>query len=103
MEDCKIVHIYKCNFTKDMCRELQKVHERANSCNELCFTRKLYQSNLQGGQDLQSYMRTVLKMVECLHSIGEDINDFHVAALLLSGLLDLYKTLITALDARSDD
>ena len=41
-------------------------------------------------------------MVEHLHGIGKDVNDFYVA-LLLSGLPDSYETLITALDARPDD
>ena len=38
-----------------------------------------------------------------MYGIGDDINDFHVAALLLSGLPDSYETLATALDARQDD
>jgi Reverse transcriptase (RNA-dependent DNA polymerase)/gag-polypeptide of LTR copia-type/Integrase core domain/GAG-pre-integrase domain len=103
IEDCQIVHIYKCNHAKEMWEELQKVHERANLCNKLYLTRKLYQSKLKDGQDMQNYIRSVLEMVERLHGIGEDINDFHVAALLLSGLPDSYETLITALDARPDD
>jgi hypothetical protein len=44
-----------------------------------------------------------LETVERLHGIGEEISDFHVAALLLSGLPDSYETLVTALDARPDD
>jgi len=42
-------------------------------------------------------------MVENLHGIGEEIHEFHVAALLLSGLPDCYENLVTALDARPDD
>jgi hypothetical protein len=51
---------------------------------------------------MQDYIRSVLELVERLHGIGEDIPDFHVAALLLSGLPDYYETLVTALDARPD-
>ena len=38
-----------------------------------------------------------------MRGIGEDIPDFHVAALLLSGLPESYENLVTALDARPDD
>ena len=61
--------------------------------------RKLYQSKLKEGQDMQEYIRSVLEIVDRLHGFGENIDDFHVAALLLSGLPNCYKTLVTALDA----
>ena len=51
---------------------------------------------------MQNYIKSILEMVERLRGIGEDFNDFHVAA-LLSGLADSYETFITALDARPDD
>ena len=103
IDDGQIVHIYKCETANEMWRELQKVHERANLCNKLYLIRKLYQSKLKDDQDIQDYIRSVLELVERLHGIGENIPDFHVAALLLSGLPDSYETLVTALDARPDD
>ena len=54
-------------------------------------------------QDMQNYIRSTLEIVERLRGIGEQIPDFHIAALLLSGLPDSYETLVTALDARPDD
>ena len=86
-----------------MWEELQKVYERVNLCNKLYLVRKLYQSKLQDSQDMQSYVRSILEMVERLQGIGEDINDFCVAAVLLISLSDSYETLITALDARPND
>jgi hypothetical protein len=103
VDDSQIVHIYKCESAKEMWEELQKVHERANLCNKLYLMRKLYQTKLKEDQDMQDYIRSVLETVERLHGIGEEISDFHVAALLLSGLPDSYETLVTALDARPDD
>ena len=64
--DIQIVHIYTCNFRKDMPEELQKVHKRADLCNKLYLTRKLYQSKLQDDQDMQSYIGSILEMVEHL-------------------------------------
>ena len=52
---------------------------------------------------MQEYIRSVIEIVDRLHGIGENIDDFHVAALLLSGLPDYYETLVTALDARDAD
>ncbi len=103
VDDSQIVHICKCDTAHEMWSELRKVHERVNLCNKLYLMRKLYQSKLKDGQDMQDYIRSVLEIVERLHGIGEDIDDFHVAALLLSGLPDSYETLVTALDARQDD
>jgi nitrate reductase NapAB chaperone NapD len=65
--------------------------------------RQLYQSKLKPDQSMQEYIRSTLELVERLCGIGEDIKDFHVAALLLSGLPDNYETLVTALDAQPDD
>ena len=52
---------------------------------------------------MNDYIRSTLEMVEHLRGIGEEIQEFHVAALLLSGLPDSYENLVTALDARPDD
>ena len=103
VDDNQIVHICKCAIAKEMWDELQKVHERANLSNKLYLIRKLYQTKLKPDQDMQNYIRSTLEMVERLRGIGEDIQDFHIAALLLSGLPDSYETLVTALDARPDD
>lgn len=54
-------------------------------------------------QDMQHYIRHTLEMVEWLRGIGEEIKDFHVAALWLSGLPGSYETLITALDAHPNE
>ena len=99
--DDQIVHICKCESAREMWEELQKVHERANLSNKLYLMRKLYQTKLSPSQDMNDY--TALEMVERLRGIGEDIPDFHVAALLLSGLPESYENLVTALDARPDD
>ena len=103
VEDNQIVHICKCESAKDMWDELQKVHERANLSNKLYLMRKLYQTKLRPDQDMQNYIRSALEIVERLRGIGEEILDFHIAVLLLSGLPDSYETLVTALDARPDD
>ena len=103
VSDNQIVHISSCTTAKGMWDELQKVHERTNLTNKLYLMRKLYQSKLKPEQDMQEYIRCTLEVVDRLRGIGEDIRDFHVAALLLSGLPDSYETLVTALDARPDD
>lgn len=103
IEDSQIVHVCKCTSAKAMWEELQKVHERANLSNKLYLLRKLYQSKLANGQDMQDYIRATLELVERLRGIGEEVREFHVAALLLGGLPENYETLVTALDARPDD
>jgi len=103
INDSQIIHICKCETAKEMWEELQKVHERANLSNKLYLMRKLYQTRLSQDQDMNDYIRSTLEMVERLHGIGEEIKDFHIAALLLSGLPDSYDNLVTALDARPDD
>ena len=82
---------------------LQKVHERANLSNRLYLLRKLYQTKLDLSQDMNDYIRLTLEMVQRLHGIGEKIQEFHVAALLLSGLPESYDNVVTALDARPDN
>jgi len=103
VSDDQIVHICKCESAREMWEELQKVHERANLSNKLYLMRKLYQTKLSRSHDMNDYIRSALEMVERLRGIGEDIPDFHVAALLLSGLPESYENLVTALDARPDD
>ena len=103
VDDGQIVHICKCDTTQEMWSELQKVHERVNLSNKLYLMRKLYQSKLKEGQDMQEYIRSVLEIVGRLLRIGENIDDFRVTALLLSGLLDYYEALVTALDVQDAD
>lgn len=102
VEDNQIVHICKCKNAKEMWKELQKVHARNNLCNKLYLLRKLYQSKLEG-KIMSDYIKETLELVKCLRGVGETIEDFHVAALLLGGLPDGYSSLVTALDARPDD
>ena len=52
---------------------------------------------------MHDYIGYTLEMVKCLRGIGEEIKDFHIAALLLSGLPESYTMLVKALDAHPDD
>src|SRR6218665_2760272 len=65
--------------------------------------KKQYKIRLQDDQDMQEYSRAVLRLVEQLRGVGEELSDQQVATLLLCGLPDKYETLITALEARDED
>src|SRR6218665_1795330 len=58
---------------------------------------------LQDDQNMQEYISAVLRLVEQLRGVGEEVSDQQVAMLLLCGLSDEYDTLITALEARDED
>lgn len=103
VEDDQIIHICKCTSAQEMWNELQKVHGRANLSNKLYLLGRLYQSKLSKNQDMQEYIRNTLEMVARLRGIGEEIKEFHVAALLLGGLPESYEILVTALHARPDN
>jgi hypothetical protein len=95
IDDNQIINVYKCKSSKEMWEELQKVHERVNLSTKLFLLRKLYQSKLGSNQDMQNYIRMVLELVERLMGIGEEIKEFYIAALFLSGLPNEYDTLVT--------
>ena len=58
---------------------------------------------LQDDQNMQEYISAVLRLVEQLRGVGEEVSDQQVAMLLLCGLPDEFETLITALEARDED
>src|SRR6218665_3698274 len=103
VEDNQLVHICNCTSAKDMWKQLQKVHERSNLSSKMYLRNKLYKMRLQDDQNMQEYISAVLRLVEQLHGVGEEVSDQQVATLLLCGLPDEYETLITALEARDED
>src|SRR6218665_2710615 len=101
VEDNQLVHnICNCTIAKDMWKQLQKAHERSNLSSKMNLKKKLYKMRLQDDQNLQEYISAVLRLVEQLRGVGEEVSDQQVATLLLCGLPDEYETLITALEAR---
>ena len=58
---------------------------------------------LQDDQNMQQCISAVLRLVEQLRGVGEEVSDHQVATLLLCDLPDEYETLITALEARDED
>jgi len=103
VEDNQLVHICNCTSAKDMWKQLQKVHERSNLSSKMYLRKKLYKMRLQDDQNMQEYISAVLRLVEQLRGVGEEVSDQQVATLLLCGLPDEYETLITALEARDED
>lgn len=83
--------------------ELKKIQDTANFSNKLSLLRKLYQSELGKSQEMQGCIRWTLEIVKRLRGIGQDFADFHVAALLLSGVPNSHEALVTMLDACPDD
>jgi len=65
--------------------ELQKVYEWANLSNKLYLIRKLYQTKFSPGQVMSDYQVYSTNDIEHLHGTGEEIKEFHIAALLLGG------------------
>src|SRR6218665_2565898 len=103
VEDYQVVHICNCTSAKDMWKQLQKVHERSNLSSKMYLRKKLYKMRLQDDQNMQEYICAVLRLVEQLRGVGEEVSDQQVATLLLCGIPDEYETLITALEARYED
>src|SRR6218665_1703579 len=103
VEDNQLVHICNCTSAMDMWKQLQKVHERSNLSSKMYLRKKLYKMRLQDDQNMQEYISAVLRLVEQLRGVGEEVSDQKVATLLLCGLPDEYETLITALEARDED
>src|SRR6218665_394990 len=64
---------------------------------------KLYKMRLQADQNSQEHISAVLRLVEQLRRIGEEVSDQQVATVFLCGMQDEYETLITALEARDED
>src|SRR6218665_1259601 len=98
VEDNQPVHICNCTSAKDMWKQLQKVHERSNLSSKMYLRKKLYKMRLQDDQNMQEYISAVLRLVEQLRGVGEEVSDQQVATLFLCGLPDEYETLITARD-----
>src|SRR6218665_630909 len=103
VEDNQLVHICNCTSANGMWKQLQKVHERSNLSSKMYLRKKLYKMRLQDDQNMQEYISAVLRLVEQLRGVGEEVSDQQVATLLLCGLPDEYETLITALEARDED
>src|SRR6218665_3478252 len=98
VEDNQLVHICNCTSAQDMWKQLQQVRERSNLSSKMYLIKKLYKMRLQDDQNMQEYISAVLRLVEQLRGVGEEVSDQQIATLLLCGLPDEYETLIKARD-----
>ena len=73
-----------------MWKQLKKVHERSNLSSKMYLRKKLYKMRLQDDQNMQEYISAILRLVEQLRGVGEEVSDQQVATLLLCGLPDEY-------------
>ena len=102
VEDDQLIHIRKEDTARRMWQALQKVHEHSNLTSKLYLLRKIHQMRFQQGQNMQMHITTMLETVKRLCGLGEDMKDNYVASMLLCSLPESYRTLITALEARSE-
>ena len=102
IEDAQIVHIRNAETAKETLNKLQQIHERVNLTNKLSLLRKLYNSKFDETRTMQHHINGILEIAEKLRSIGEEVKETHLGALLLNSLPKSYETLITALEARDE-
>src|SRR6218665_825868 len=102
VEDNQLIHICNCTSAEDMWKQLKKVHERSNLSSKMYLRKKLYKMRLQDDQNMQEYISAVLRLVEQLRGVGEEVSDQRVAT-FHTHLPNEYETLITALEARDED
>ena len=103
IEDDQIINVKNLTNAKDTWDALKRIHERANLSSKLFMLRKLYSTKLDEGGDLIIHITKMLELIDKLRSIGEDINDSHISALMLCSLPKSYDNLITALEARPEN
>ena len=103
IEDSQIINVKNETTAKATWDTLKRIHERSNLSSKLFLLRKLYGTKLNEGGDLNVHITKLLELIDKLKSIGENIDDSHVSALLLCSLPKSYDGLITALEARPEN
>src|SRR6218665_2447738 len=84
VEDNQLVHICNCTSAKDMWKQLQKVHERSNLSSKMYLKKETVQDEITRRPEhagVHLYISAVLRLVEQLRGVGEEVSDQQVAAL----------------------
>lgn len=103
IDDSQIIHIRNESTAAGTWQKLKSIHERANLSSKLYLLRKLYSVKMQENGNMTEHINNMLEIVEKLNSIGENIPEKHIAALLLVSIPESYNNLITALEARDEE
>ncbi|GBN42341.1 Retrovirus-related Pol polyprotein from transposon TNT 1-94 [Araneus ventricosus] len=102
IEDSQIIHIKYETTAKATWNKLKTIHERSNLSSKLFLLRKLYATKMSEDGNMNEHIAQTLELIDKLKTVGEEIKDDHIAALLLVSVPKSYDTLITALEARPE-
>lgn len=104
VEDDQIQHIRNCTTAKDAWMALKEFHEKDSPSNRVHILRMIMRQRLEEGGNVEAHANTMNELFQKLMALGGEIKpEFFMSATLMGSLPESYDSLITALEARSEE
>jgi hypothetical protein len=98
----KLYLVTSCDQPKDAWDTLRNYFERETLANKLFLKKKYFRTEMMEGTSLEAHLKHMKEITDQLAAIGSPISEDQVVT-LLGSLPPSYSTLVTALEARTDD
>lgn len=93
------VHIQEAKTAKEVWDNLSKAFDDNGLTRRVGLLRELITTTLEGCQNIEEYVNTIMSTAHKLRNIGFIVNDEWLGTLLLAGLPELYQPMIMALES----
>ena len=95
--------ITSCEKLKDAWDALYNHFERKSLANKLYLKKQYFRTEMKDGTSIETHLKHMKEITDKLASIGAPISEEDQVVTLLGSLPQSYSTLVTALEARTDD
>lgn len=103
IDDSQIMHVRTAKTAKKAWNALKGYHERDTLTNRIYILRRIRDSKLQEGGNIEQHINEMTVMFHKLAVFGDKMDEFWKMALLLNSLPPSYDTLVTALELRDEN
>lgn len=103
VEDSEFIHVKKSKTSKESWTILKNRHEKPTLTNKISLLKRICGLQMHEDDEMEEHINKMTNLVEQLASLGEELADNMVVAMILRSLPDSYDALIAALETRPEE
>lgn len=103
VEDSEFIHVKKARTSKESWTILKNRHEKPTLTNKISLLKRICGLKMSENDNIEEHMNEMIDLVEQLASLGQELAENLVVAMILRSLPDSYDSLINALETRPEE
>lgn len=105
MDDNQLIHIRKANSAREAWETLEKFHVKRTLSTKVSDMRSIFRMRLEKNGDMEAHISALTELFEKLNGLQPEkvLDDQWLVSILFSSLPEEYETLVTVLEAKSEE